>query len=119
MRSTLLVALGGATGAAVRWSVGEIIGPTNGQFPWATFVVNIVGCALIGAAARQLDRRSDAWYGAVTGVLGGLTTFSAFAVETRALLVDGHATVAAAYVIASVIVGIAAVEIVRRPGVVT
>lgn len=119
MRSTLLVALGGATGAALRWSVGEFLAPNDDHFPWATFVVNVVGCVLIGAATRRLDRGSDAWHFTATGVLGGLTTFSAFAVETRALLVGGHATIAAAYVVASVVVGVAAVELVRRPAVTT
>lgn len=103
----------------MRWSVGELVGPNDGHFPWATFVVNVVGCVLIGAATRRLDRGSDAWCFTATGVLGGLTTFSAFAVETRALLDGGHATVAAAYVAASVVVGVAAVELIRRPAAAT
>ncbi|MEO6651665.1 MAG: CrcB family protein [Ilumatobacteraceae bacterium] len=115
MRSTLLVALGGAVGAGARWSISETFGSNAGRFPWSTFVVNVVGCALIGLATRRLDRGSDAWYGVVTGVLGGFTTFSAFAVETRALLVGGHISIAVVYVVASCAVGIGAVELGRRP----
>ena len=119
MRSTLLAAGGGAVGATMRWGVGETITPPDVGFPWHTFLVNIAGCLLIGVAARRLQRGSDAWYGVVTGVLGGLTTFSAFADETRALLADGHGFTAVAYVAASVAVGFAAVELTRsggRPG---
>lgn len=111
MRSTLLVAAGGAAGAAMRWAVGETITPPDSGFPWHTFLVNVVGCALIGLAARRIGRGTDLWYGLVTGVLGGLTTFSAFAEETRALLANGYGLTAAAYVGASVIVGVVAVEV--------
>lgn len=113
MRPTLLVASGGAFGAAVRWSVGELVGHDDAGFPWATFVVNVVGCVLIGLAARRLERGSDAWAATVTGALGGLTTFSTFAVETRALSDGGHGVTAMVYVGASVLVGVAAVELAR------
>ena len=101
MRPYLLVGLGGAAGAALRWSAGELVPRNDGSFPIATFVVNVVGCALIGLAARRLTRGSDAWLVLVTGALGGLTTFSTFAVETRALLASGHTAIAFAYVAAT------------------
>lgn len=113
MRSLLVVAVGGAIGASARWGIGELIGDTAGGFPWATFVVNVVGCALIGVATRRLVRGSDTWLGVVVGVLGGFTTLSAFAVETRALLDDGSGGTALAYVGASLIVGLVAVELTR------
>ena len=76
------IAVGGAIGAIARWGVDEIVGtigstPSPASWPWATLIVNIVGCALIGLAARLLRRDSIAWDFAVTGVLGGFTTFSA------------------------------------------
>ncbi len=113
MRSTSFVAAGGAAGAAVRWGVGQTITTPGAGFPWPTFVVNVIGCALIGLAVRRLDRGTDVWYGLVTGVLGGLTTFSAFADETRALLAHGQGLTAAVYVGASVIVGVVALELAR------
>jgi len=116
MRSTMFVALGGVGGATVRWSVGELVGHDAASFPWATFIVNIVGCALIGLAGRRLDHRTDAWYVIVTGFLGGLTTFSAFAVETQELIAGGHGVTAMLYVAASVLVGVTAVELVRGRG---
>jgi CrcB protein len=116
MRTYLLVAGGGATGAAARWGVTEVIQPEPGSFPWATLLVNLVGCALIGLAARHLVRTSDRWMLGVTGVLGGLTTYSTFAVETRDLLDAGRSGAALAYVAASVIGGLVAVEIARAVG---
>ncbi len=113
MRSTLFAAGGGVVGATVRWGVGETVTPSDAGFPWHTFVVNIVGCLLIGVAARRLDRGTDAWYALVTGLLGGLTTFSAFADETRALVAEGRGLIAAAYVAASVVGGVVAVELAR------
>jgi fluoride exporter len=111
MRSIGVVALGGAVGASLRWGVGQLIEPRTDGFPWATFIVNVVGCVAIGFAARRVPRNSDAWLGLVVGVLGGLTTFSAFAVETRSLLDSGHAATAAAYVVATLVVGLGATEL--------
>ena len=116
MRAGLFVMIGGALGATARWSVHEILPSDDGRFPWGTFVVNVVGCLAIGLAARRLARDSDAWAGLVVGCLGGLTTFSAFAVETRLLVADERPAVAVAYVAATMAVGIAATELARSRG---
>lgn len=116
MRSSLIVAVGGVIGASARWGVGRVLENPPSGFPWATFIVNVIGCLLVGLAARRMTRHSDAWLGAVVGVLGGLTTFSAFAVETRSLLDVGRPVTAAAYVTASMIVGISATELARSSG---
>jgi CrcB protein len=113
MRSLSIIAVGGAFGATGRWGVGELVAGTAGGFPWATFVVNVVGCLLVGLATRRVVRGSDAWLGLVVGVLGGFTTFSAFAVETRALLDGGHGGTALVYVGASLVAGLVAVDVVR------
>lgn len=113
MRSYMLVAVGGATGASLRWGIGESLSGTPGVFPFATLLVNIVGCVLIGIAARTLVRGSDRWMLGVTGLLGGLTTYSTFATETRALLDTGHSGQALLYVAASTVAGLAATELAR------
>lgn len=113
MRTTLLVAGGGVAGAFVRLFMGEMIPRDASSFPVATLLANICGCLLIGLAARRLDRTSDSWAVAVTGFLGGLTTFSAFAVETGELVAAGNTTLAACYVFLSVGVGLAATEVAR------
>jgi CrcB protein len=113
MRSYILVAVGGAVGASMRWGVGESISRTPGTFPFATLLVNVIGCVLIGFAARMLVRGSDRWQIGVTGLLGGLTTYSTFATETRELLDAGHAGQALLYIAVSIIAGLAATELAR------
>jgi CrcB protein len=113
MRSYLVVATGASIGASIRWAAGEAITRPPGSFPWATLLVNLVGCVLIGAAARHLTRTSWRWFAGVTGLLGGLTTYSTFAVETRELVDAGRGGAALAYVAVSVIGGLAAVEVAR------
>ena len=81
MRAGLLVMIGGAAGATARWGVHELLPSEAGRFPWGTFAVNVVGCLLIGVAARRFARGTDVWLGFAVGGLGGLTTFSAFAVR--------------------------------------
>lgn len=105
MRSSLAVAVGAALGASLRWGTARLL-DTDG-FPWATLVVNLLGCAVIGVLAIRLRRGTDLWYFAVTGVLGGLTTASTFAVETRELFDDGRLMAACAYVVVSVVGGLA------------
>lgn len=80
------VAVGGAIGATGRWFVAWAIGSTTGlhqpgTWPWATLIVNLVGCVVIGFAARRVERDTTRWAFVVTGILGGFTTFSALAVE--------------------------------------
>jgi len=116
MRAGLLVVVGGAAGATARWTTHELLPSDPGRFPWGTFVVNVVGCLCIGLVARRIPRDSDLWAGIVVGGLGGLTTFSAFAVETRLLLADERPGVAIAYVAATLIVGIGATELARSSG---
>lgn len=90
-------------------------------FPWGTLCVNLSGCLAIGLLAAltahrhaegvttmpfaALDR--DAKLFLVTGLLGGFTTFSAFGIETLSLARDGAPGRAAAYVVASVLLGLA------------
>ena len=113
MRSYLLVAAGGALGASIRWGVVESMDRSPGAFPYATLLVNVVGCILIGLAARTLVRGSDRWTLGVTGLLGGLTTYSTFTAETRDLVDTGHAGLALLYVGVSIVAGLLATEIAR------
>ncbi len=115
----LVVALGGAVGGGLRWLVGQLLPHSGTDFPWATFVENVTGCLLIGALMAVLLDAADRGRGwaasryarpfCAVGVLGGYTTFSAFAVESSGLLRDGAPTTALVYVGASVIAGLIAV----------
>ena len=109
----LLAALGGALGALARWGVAEALPRQDGGWPWATLLVNLTGCLLIGLLTGALARRSPepAWARPflAVGVLGGYTTWSAFAVEVVALTDAGAPGLAAGYVLASVVGGVLAV----------
>lgn len=102
----LLVAFGGAIGAALRYLSGvalfRLTGPTD--FPIATLAVNVVGSFLMGvfvvaAAQRGLTHLSPF---VMTGLLGGFTTFSAFSLETVRLMERGDYGFASLYVAVSV-----------------
>jgi CrcB protein len=111
LRPYLWAAAGGALGALGRWGVGSAL--PHSPWPWATLAVNLLGCFLIGAllAGLAAHRPAATWprpfLGA--GVLGGFTTYSAFAVEVVQAVDDGAALLAVGYVLASVVGGLLAV----------
>jgi CrcB protein len=94
-----LVALGGGIGAAMRYLTSEWLA-TDG-FPWATFVVNLVGSLLLGAIAVALAEHVVSQNVALllgTGLLGGLTTMSTFSVETIRMFDEQQSGLAFTYV---------------------
>jgi fluoride exporter len=105
-------ALGGVLGALARWGVSRAL-PSPTGWPWATLLVNVTGCALIGVLLAVLLARFPAhpWLRPflATGVLGGYTTFSTFAVDAVRLVDAGAVGTAAGYVAASVLGGLLAV----------
>ncbi|MFO7588059.1 MAG: fluoride efflux transporter CrcB [Gemmatimonadota bacterium] len=107
------IALGGALGAVARYGLsGWVQSVSAGTFPWGTFVVNVLGCFLLGFAFRvlQLSALSPAVRGGVTvGFIGAFTTFSTFGLEAVGLLQDGRWARAAGYLGGSVAIGLAAV----------
>ena len=110
----LLAALGGALGALVRWGIALGLPPSAG-WPWATWLVNVSGCLLIGILLAVLPSRfpASAWPRPLlgVGVLGGYTTWSTFAVEVVELGRNGAWLLGAAYVGTSVAGGVAAVAV--------
>ncbi len=107
------VFLGGGIGSALRYGVGRaalaLVGP---DFPAGTLAVNVIGCTLMGVLIEWLALRDTGVDIATklfltTGVLGGFTTFSAFALDAAALWERGPATTAVLYVLASVVLSIA------------
>jgi CrcB protein len=108
-----VVAAGGALGAVARYGL-ELLWPhPAGAFPWVTLLINVTGCAALGAIMELLadltapHRLARPFLG--TGLLGGFTTFSAYAVETRQLLAAGRPAVAAAYVVGTLVAALAGV----------
>jgi CrcB protein len=114
MQAVLLVALGGAIGSVLRYETGAFVLRQVGTtpFPWGTFTVNVLGCAIAGLLAGLGEHlnylTADVRLFVYTGFLGGFTTFSAFGVETIALVERGAWGLAALYIVASVLCGLAA-----------
>jgi CrcB protein len=111
----LLVGAGGFAGAALRYLVNLLAyrGLPPG-FPFATFVVNVTGCFAMGLFAAWFDRQGAgpaARLFCLTGVLGGYTTFSAFAFETLALARGGSVAAAVANAGGQVLVGLCALAL--------
>jgi CrcB protein len=107
------VAAGGAVGAVARWSVAWAMDASTGDhqlgtWPWATLVANIVGCVLVGVAARRIGRDTTGWAFTVTGLLGGFTTFSALAVELNDMADAERLPLAVLYAAVTLAVGVAA-----------
>lgn len=111
----VLVAAGATIGTAIR-AVVELAYPAqSGQWPWATFWINLVGSALLGILLEILARAGDdtgwrqrARLGVGTGVIGGFTTYSTYVVEIDQLARAGHPILAASYALISVVAGVLA-----------
>jgi len=91
----LVVSAGGAVGAGARYLLGLEFPQPPASFPWTTFAINVVGSALIGVLMVLV---TDVWTQRRlirpflgTGVLGGFTTFSTFAVDIQSLTMVDHA----------------------------
>jgi CrcB protein len=114
LSALLLVGLGGFLGAISRFVVGTLIaGRWGTSWPWGTFVINISGCFMIAFFVTLTSERiaiHEAWrYLFPIGFVGAYTTFSTYEFETMRLLEGGAWARAASYVVASTVVGLAAV----------
>ncbi|WP_435858547.1 fluoride efflux transporter CrcB [Streptomyces pathocidini] len=108
-----VVAAGGAIGAVARYGATLAWPTPQGAFPWAVFAVNVVGCALIGVLMVLVSERG-AGHPLVrpflgTGVLGGFTTFSTYAVDLVGLLERDAFVTAVAYAAGTLAAALAAV----------
>lgn len=110
------VGIAGCLGALSRyWVDGWISRFTGGGFPWGTLVVNVTGCLLVGLLMTILTERllpyPSVRLAITVGFVGAYTTFSTFAYESLRQIQDGALGLALVNVVASVVVGIAAVWI--------
>ena len=108
MSPWLAVALGSALGGVGRYGLSRLWPWVPGGWPTATMTVNLLGSFAIGLLSVGLSARAGGAETArlfwMTGVLGGFTTYSAFALETVTLTGAGEAMRAAAYVVVTVLV---------------
>ncbi len=107
------VSAGGVLGALARYGIGHAWPAPAGSFPWATFVINVTGCLLIGALMVLVtdvftrQRLLRPFLG--VGVLGGYTTFSTYAVEIRNLIAGGAPGTATLYLLGTLAAALLAV----------
>lgn len=125
MKDLLLVCLGGAAGSGARYGVSLLFLRFHaGAFPWATFVVNIVGSFLMAflmdVAAWAPGFSPTLRLTLAAGVLGGFTTYSAFNHETlRLLQLDAWGPAAAIVgvtVVACLVAGFVGIAAARAAG---
>ena len=105
--TTLLVAVGGTLGVLARYGLGRLTLHHEGLL-WTTVAINVGGSFLLGLLTAGSWFPRDVREGLGVGLLGGFTTFSAFSVQVVLDVEEGHAGRALAYVLASVLGGIAA-----------
>lgn len=116
-----LVALGSALGGLARWGVGTAAARLCGDFfPWGTFFINVSGSLFLGWFMTVLSERiGDAgWLRTdqlrlmvAVGFTGAYTTFSTFEYESHGLLKNGNTLLGALYMVGSVVLGLAAVQL--------
>lgn len=112
MQVIAAVAVGGAAGSVLRFLTSAyVVAHWPRHYYLATLAVNLVGCLLIGFLSAWFLTRTELPLalrtGILTGVLGGLTTFSSFSLEALRLLENGQSLTAAAYVLGSLLGGLA------------
>lgn len=99
--SFVAVGIGAALGAWARWLLAVFLNSSPNQVPWGTLAANLAGGYLIGLALAMVAGHPEwpAWVrlAAVTGFLGGLTTFSTFSAETVAFIEQDRWAMALAY----------------------
>ena len=91
MLPVFAICIGASVGALARWGLGLWLSP-GGLIPWGTLAANLVGGYLIGisvAVFQAMPQLDPVWRLAiVTGILGGLTTFSSFSAEVVSLIMQ-------------------------------
>lgn len=106
------VFLGGGLGSIVRYLMGDILKNYSTDFPWGTFVANVISCIVLGALVgltmkSELSMNQRLLF--MTGFCGGFSTFSTFSAETFNLLQTGRWNIAVIYVLTSLILGVLAI----------
>lgn len=117
MLNILAVGAGGFLGSVFRYLISLIPVSENTVFPIKTFIINMIGCIVIGiiavAVSKNVEMSPQMLLFLKVGLCGGFTTFSTFALETADLMKTGHMGAALLYVILSVLIGVAVIFVVE------
>ena len=115
IRNIIAVGAGSFIGGITRYLVSLAMKGISKGFPWATLLVNLLGCLIIGLRWGFLSRNaseSTSWGLFLTvGLCGGFTTFSTFSKEALTMLQTGQIWGFASYITLSILAGIALVAI--------
>lgn len=111
MLDIVVVAIGGAIGSVSRYLIGNFISKNyHGSFPMGTFLINILGCFLMGffmSALIQKELTDTTWrLFLCVGLLGGFTTYSSFGYEALTMMTQGKTLMAGMYAGCSIVVGL-------------
>ena len=111
MQKTIFIAFAGLVGTLIRYWLSGFVARQYGEtFPWGTLVVNLIGCFLAGAIYYLADERfliSPTLRTVILiGLLGGLTTFSSYGLQTFTLLRDGEIGLATLNIAISNVLGL-------------
>lgn len=110
--NALLIFLCGGIGSLLRYLIGLWTPPST--FPWATLIINVGGCLIIGLFSGGCERfgwTEPTRLALTVGLCGGFTTFSTFSKEAFLLLHAGRCGLFAAYTFGSLLLGLIAVAI--------
>ena len=114
IKMILYIALGGAIGSVLRYLTSMLVSKYwSSNFPFATFLTNVLGCFIIGLVfgfltKHNLQNSNLKWF-LITGFCGGYTTFSAFGFENITLFQSNNSLVAFGYIGLSIFVGLLSV----------
>lgn len=114
MKNLFLIFIGGGLGSTLRYSIScFFIKNQQNQFPWSTFVVNGLGCLLIGAIIGYFQKnnlQNDSLKLILSvGFCGGFTTFSALSLENFQFIQNQQYNLALSYTITTLVIGLLAV----------
>ena len=112
MNQVVAIGVGGALGSVARFGLSTWVYALLGRnFPYGTFVVNVLGCLMMGILfvlfTERITDSSVLRAGVLIGVLGGFTTFSSFSIETFNLMEQDETTKAGLYILGSVLLCVA------------
>ena len=118
MRDLVAVVVGGAVGTALRLAIDTLLPHADDAFPLSTLVINTLGTFALALGVARLWRRAATWLraGLGAGLLGSFTTFSAVAVSLVSLSRAGEWMPAAAYLVATLLLGFGAALLGLRAG---
>lgn len=113
MWEIIAVAVGGSVGSVSRYLISQFVAAKFGaDLPYGTFIVNVVGCFIIGAFMTLTTEKFiiNAYWRliVVVGFVGGLTTFSSFSYETFKLLENATVSYALSNVAFNLVLGFSA-----------